>query len=296
MTSLPPDGLHRDVPAPIYHAWPLPSSTLLNEMWKHSPAHAMRRRSEPLNTDSLRIGTAVHLLVLEGEDAFLSRFAVGGPVNPKTNKPYGSDTDKFAEWAAEMRQAGRECIFTTEADSVRGMARSIAEHPAAYAHLEASSADRELSGIFRPFGDSKLRCKFRLDGYAESFAAIVDLKTTQSANYWDLRRTVPQYGYHRQAALYLRGARACGLEAEHFVFLWVEKEPPHAVAVSELDLPDIEAGERQVEELLRRWDECDERGEWPGYDEECFTLSLAQWVREETYAQRSGTLDIGGMW
>ena len=35
---------------------------------------------------------------LKGQNVYASEFALGGPVNPKTGKAYGSNTKKFAEW------------------------------------------------------------------------------------------------------------------------------------------------------------------------------------------------------
>jgi len=300
VADMPSDGLHRDIPAATYHAWPLPSSTLLNESWRYSPAHALRRMGEPIDSASLRIGTALHLLVLEGEDAFRSQFAWGGPVNPKTGKAFGSDTDKFREWAAAIRAEGKECITTEEANAVRGMAASIVDHPGAFAHLHATKDDREVSGIFRPFEDIELRAKFRADGIAPSFGAIVDLKTTQSANFWDWRSSIVKWGYHRQAALYLMGAQACGLDVQDFVWLVVDKEPPYAVGLYRLDMTDIGVGDTQVRELLREWHQCVESGEWPAYGDECITVSLPRWSRIQTLAQRRGGTDemeqIGGEW
>jgi hypothetical protein len=297
VADIPPDGIHRGVPASTYHGWPLPSSTLLNEMWRRSPAHAQRRMSEPLDSASLRIGTALHLLVLEGEDAFREGFAWGGPINPKTGKPFGSDTDKFRDWAEAIRAEGKECITTAEADAVRAMAASLIDHPGAYAHLMATKDEREVSGVFTPFDDIGLRAKFRADGIATSFGAMVDLKTTQSANYWDWRTSVVNYGYHRQAALYLKGANRLGLDVQDFVWVCVEKEPPYAVGLYRLDMDDLGIADTQVEELLRLWHQCVESGEWPAYDDECITVSLPHWARKQTLAQRRGTLELeGGGW
>ena len=50
------------------------------------------------------IGRAAHTLILEGLDRFEEDFAVGGPVNPKTGQPFGSDTKAWAEWAEAIGQ------------------------------------------------------------------------------------------------------------------------------------------------------------------------------------------------
>ncbi|MFW5732358.1 MAG: hypothetical protein ACOCZU_04020, partial [Planctomycetota bacterium] len=51
------------------------------------------------DTPALLVGRATHVRILEGRDAYESRFALGGPINPRTQKPFGSTTKAFAEWA-----------------------------------------------------------------------------------------------------------------------------------------------------------------------------------------------------
>ena len=52
------------------------------------------------DSPALLIGRATHVRILEGRDVYEAAFAFGGPVNPKTGKPFGSNTKAFAEWAA----------------------------------------------------------------------------------------------------------------------------------------------------------------------------------------------------
>src|SRR5690554_1058793 len=57
--------------------------------------------ADPRNGDTpaLLIGRATHVRILEGRDVYEAEFAFGGPMNPKTGKPFGSNTKAFAEWA-----------------------------------------------------------------------------------------------------------------------------------------------------------------------------------------------------
>jgi len=105
----------------------------------------------------------------------------------------------------------------------------------------------------------------------------VDLKSTQDASE-HFAKSCANYGYHRQAAMYLDGLRTLGLDAEHFIFVAAEKAPPYAVGVYELDYDAIERGRdlyRADLELLAR---CMERDEWPAYSPELVTLSLPRWA------------------
>ena len=48
------------------------------------------------DTPALLIGRATHCRILEGRDAYEAQFAIGGPVNPRTDKPFGKDTSGSA--------------------------------------------------------------------------------------------------------------------------------------------------------------------------------------------------------
>ena len=89
-------------PAAQYHAKAdryLSSHQLLDFIrcpWLH------RKKSVGLIEDSdsasYLIGRAAHTRILEGRDAYEAAFALGGPINEKTGKPFGAGTKAFAEW------------------------------------------------------------------------------------------------------------------------------------------------------------------------------------------------------
>jgi len=47
---------------------------------------------EDTDSPAFLLGRAAHSRILEGRDVYESRFALGGPINPKTGKPYGPNT------------------------------------------------------------------------------------------------------------------------------------------------------------------------------------------------------------
>jgi len=44
------------------------------------------------------LGRAAHCRILEGRDAYEAQFAIGGPINPRTKKPFGKETKAFRDW------------------------------------------------------------------------------------------------------------------------------------------------------------------------------------------------------
>jgi hypothetical protein len=57
--------------------------------------------------------------LLKGEDSFISRFDSYSPINYSTRKPYGEDTQKYANWAKEVRQDGKIPIHPLTMDRAK---------------------------------------------------------------------------------------------------------------------------------------------------------------------------------
>jgi len=55
-------------------------------------------------------------LLLKGVDSFGARFDFHAPVNPSTKKPYGEDSQKYADWAREVRREGKRPIHPSDMD------------------------------------------------------------------------------------------------------------------------------------------------------------------------------------
>ena len=84
-----------------------------------------------------------------------------------------------------------------------------------------------------------------------------------------------EYGYRCQAAFYRRVAQLLGLDFDPaFVFVVVEKEPPHLVTVVEFDGEALEEGDRLNRRTIDLYPQCTATGEWPGYS----AISLPYWA------------------
>jgi hypothetical protein len=156
-------------------------------------------------------------------------------------------------------------------DLAEAMRDAVMAHPVAAALLVAGESELSLA-----WEQDGVGCKGRLDLHAGS--VIADLKTTQDASPESFAASSWRYGYHRQAALYLSGARAVGLDAQRYVVIAVEKDAPHAVALYEYDHGALDAGEQQVRRLLALYQRCVEEDRWPGYGDEVRPLTLPGWA------------------
>mgnify|MGYP000863307416 FL=1 len=224
---------------------------------------------------SYRVGRAAHVRILEGREVYERSFALGGPVNEKTGKPFGAGTKAFAEWVAAQ---GKPVLSNEQVDLVEQMAAGVGMNDEAVALLLYGRAEgvarAEYCGV---------PCQIRID-WLHPHRGIVDLKTCDDLTWFetDARR----YGYHRQMAFYkavlekaaegycdhedIATGRATGNRVErvpvHLVA--VEKREPYRCGVWRVSEETLAQAQRENEAAIRRLVACRESGEWPtGFEE-----------------------------
>lgn len=232
----------------------------------HYHARHVAKMAPRETTAAMRLGSALHALVLEPE-TFDSSYVV---------QTWDARTKAGKEERDAALASGRVVLDGDDADDLRSMAAALMAHPVA-SRILAERVHTEHP-IFWTDADSGLRCKARLDAVSAigSASAIVDLKSTTDASPEGFARQVANLGYHVQAAHYLDGWRACGGDAETFVFVVVEKSAPYAVAVYELDTEALAIGDMKRRSLLDLLAECRRADRWPGYQTQ--TISLPRWA------------------
>lgn len=250
------------------------SLKLFRESVERYAAIRVHGSMEPdLPTPAMELGTQLHTLVLEGVEALQDQYAIGGPVNPKTGKPYGDDTKAFAEWfqdqgKARGMSADRFKFLAAMRDGVmrNAFARQVIEAP--------GSVEYRIDWDDAATG---LPLKLRADKVTNR-GLIGDLKTTDDITPDAFGRSVFNFEYHCQAALYLAGAQTQGIGGP-FVFVVVSKTPPHECATYVLDPVSLHIGEQVndktlAELLIRR-----QSGDWSGrWSQDLYTVSLPAWA------------------
>lgn len=204
------------------------------------------------------VGRAAHVRILEGRDEYQRQFAVGGPINPKTGKPYGANTNAYAEWAAAQ---GKPVLTEDQAQLVESMAVGVAMND----HAVDLISDGQAEGVTRATYEG-VPCQIRLDWFTRS-QGIVDLKTADDLTYFeaDARR----YGYAYQLAFY-RAVLALVMDGElspvHLIA--VEKKEPFRCGVWRISDDTLDQCARENAAAIRRLRDCNRLGHWPtGYEE-----------------------------
>jgi len=241
------------------------------ELWVGRKAGRYPPRKQ---TEALTFGIAAHCFILEGPDVFYKQFAVGGPINEKTGKPYGTDTKAFAEWSAAQ---GRQCVSNGDLSTIIKMSIAVAGNKDA---VDALIGDPEV--VYRcGYISPSLILQCRADKISESRRIIADLKTTDSLA--KFRRSIFDLGYYRSAAHYREVVRLVRGDDEpfRFVFVAVEKSPPYAVGVYELDEDLLERGRLEVSSALKRMVAV-KAGASPRRDPPGITMvGMPKWMRGE---------------
>lgn len=202
------------------------------------------------------IGRAAHCRVLEGDDELRRRFAIGGPVNPKTGKPYGSDTKAYAEWAATI---GKPAISQEVADLCERLAIAVGEH----AEAAALIAEGQAEGVVRT-DYAGLSSQIRID-WTHPERGIVDLKTIDNLDWFEVQAR--NFSYAHQLAFYrdILAAVAGRVPTVHVIA--VEKQEPYRVGVWRFTDQVLDAAARENLAAIHRLKHCRATDLWPtGYE------------------------------
>lgn len=262
-------GLIPSISNQDYHAMEGVSKSGLDQFAK-SPAHYISALQTPrAETQAMRIGSLFHSLILEPETIRI----VPAPACDRRTK---AGKAEYAEFCAVNE--GAEVVSADEWEMLSGMACSIKDHPAANALLGGNG--RAENSLFWKDVDTGVLCKCRPDFYRAD-GIVVDLKTTEDASPRAFMCSIAKYRYHVQSAFYSDGLTTALFPVKGFVFVAVEKKPPYAVAVYQLDNQAVEAGRVLYKDELLKMAVCMVDNNWPAYSTRIETLSLPDWAVRE---------------
>lgn len=244
-----------------YHAHPALGSSRLRELLK-SPAHF--RANLRRETEALQLGSLVHTLVLEPH-AFPERYLVVPRIDGRTKE------GKAAK--AALADDPRIAVDGETMAEASACATSIMSH-IVYQQIRDAQVEHT---VFWTDAETGIECKARFDVLGP---LLVDLKTTRDASPKGFQRAIATYGYHIQAAHYMAGAIANGMEPRGFLFACVETSAPYLAAGYLLGNPTLEQGERERREALLTYAQCLREDRWPGYnDDRIEVIDLPNWAQ-----------------
>lgn len=239
------------------------SKSLLDLVHK-SPAHfqAYLQGEQKDPTPAMLFGSLVHSVILGQED-----YAVAPQCDRRTKE------GKAIYEAFVQESEGKEIIATLDQyQQALKIKEAVLSHPKAAALLSEGIAEKP---IFGQLGGVPARCK--PDFLNTKYNVCIDIKTTSNSSPDEFAKSVWNFRYHVQAAMYLDLTRA-----QKFFFIAVEKDAPYNCEVYELDVESIEIGRQEYLADIETYKECLKTQNWHGYTEtqDIHIISLPNWAKK----------------
>lgn len=262
-----------DMPNEDYHSSLGVSKSGL-DLIARSPAHYKYPKPR-IATRGMEMGTAIHTASLE-PDRFDSEYVIVD-CSARNLKAY---KDQKAITGGELTltaDEGKKVMGMRESVENDHQAMSIITQPGRN-ELSAMAQDPETGVIIRA----------RFDLLTDSGIAL-DLKKTQDVRPHKFMRSVSDYRYHVQDAMYsFVYELITGEPLKEFWFLAVEEESPHSCHMYQLSDLAKEMGAYYFRRDLRTYAECVKSGKWGHPDIEDNILDLPNW----TVSQYENDLEV----
>lgn len=257
------NGIH-DISIDDYHnSLGLSRSALME--FKRSPFHYWYKFlcNPDINSDSsnsMDFGNLVHCLVLEPHK-FHDNFLIKPAMDRRTN------AGKLAFNQFTSILAGRIGVTHEQIEQANAIAKAVKDNEIANALLTDCHIEKS---IYFTHSDTGIQCKARPDAWNGSI--VVDLKTTNDASYRAFQASAFKFGYFLQAGMIYKALFSIGVIMEKYVILAVEKEPPYALAIYDIDYESINYGIGQFDKLMTSFAHCQKNDKWPGFGLQTLTI------------------------
>lgn len=243
-----------------------------------SPQHFFNRDKLAKETEAMRLGTLLHLGVLEPE-RFKNSYAIE-PEYYEDGTPINRRVKAHREFLDGWRQVNKDkiTIRPEELDSIIGMLTSIGMHK--YACQLFTGGNAEVTGFGEYDGvPIKGKADYIIPNHARYGRVGIDLKKTQDASRKGFSRSIWNYRYQLQAAIYCKI-----FKLDNFIWVAVEdtKNPNFApIGIYRAHETVIEKGEEKLKFLINLYKHCEKNKEWYGYTNGVEDGFLPSWVASE---------------
>jgi hypothetical protein len=265
-------GIHRRLPFDKYKLLSFLNHSTLKNI-KRSPMHLAYLAEHPQPaTAALQRGSLVHDVILLPDKKFV--IWEGGDRRKK---------DVKEKYDALVAAHGEENITAkVDHDLACAIRDAVLNDPFARPFFfdKFSLADNREVSFVGEDQETHLMLKGRADLQVEDI--IVELKTAESCSRDDFEKSIFNYSYHTQQAFYRKVAAACGVTITDHVFVVVESNPPHAVAVYRLLDDVVNLGAAIVRDWLDTYAECVRSRIWPGPSTGIQDIGLPTWAVRKT--------------
>ena len=223
--------------------------------FRHCPSIYYQKKTGIIadaDSTAYMLGRGAHTRILEGHAKYLHSYAIGGPINEKTGKPYGEKTKAYAEWAAEQ---DKDVLSIDHDQLITDMADSVAGHNEA-AHLLADGVAEKVARVRL----HDVPCQIRCD-WMHPRKGLVDLKTCENLDWFE--NDISRYGYMFQMAFYRAVLQEYFGVVVDVHIIAVEKRKPHRVGVWHLSSAPLDQAEKINRVAIHSLKRCQDDDYWP---------------------------------
>ena len=181
--------------------------------------------------------------------------------NTVVYNPFPDFRTKAAQELRDKAMADGKIVVSVEMQrQVEAAIKEVMAHPVAGPVVEHSRKQVVLLNKIKG-----VQFKALVDLAPTDQPCLYDFKTTSSLSIRGISKATDDFGYHVQAALYLKMWNLCHPDDQRsrFRFIWQASEPPYEVAVTELPAFDISAGEEWAADQIDRLLIAHKTGYWP---------------------------------
>lgn len=222
------EKMELDLPAEIYRSLEGISNSMLSYTSRGYNHFVEAMEGEKIETREMLMGSAIHdsiLLPYTFKEKYISI--------PKFDKR----TKKSKEILKSLKLEKRIPINEDDYQKILNITQIFHDHPTI---KNLFSEGYPETSFFWRYDNSQ--CKGRTDWFRED-GIIIDIKTCKDCSLSEFQESLIFWKYDRQAAYYLDGvSQVLKKQFNTFIFIVVEREPPHEIAIYSLDESAINIG------------------------------------------------------
>jgi len=189
------------------------------------------------------------------------------------HKPWSNQLKYCKAWNKEQRDLGLTPYSSADYDKASTIIKNIHEHETAGPWMQGG---KDQVAIVWEDKETGLLCKGRIDKLHPDY--VVDLKSTVNASPSEFRRTMNNFLYHVQGAMYSGGlSQLNGGDYLPFNLVVAESDAPHCVATYIIGDESIVKGEELFKRAIHKYKDYLEMGP-TGYSKLPQEIEIPQWA------------------
>lgn len=268
-------GIHYGIPAAVYHSDPAPTPSLSSGVARTilSQSLAAAHREHPRlggkkrdATEAMNTGSIVHSLLANNCDDFeIGNF-----------DSYRSGAAQL--WRDSVLKSGRNAVLEKDLDEAKKIEASIRANVCNGGITNDPFSQLGKSEVTLIWQEGETYCRALLDRLVidpNGYADVWDWKTTNDVTDRGILQSVVKYGYHIQAAFYLRGLAAVlpsHARRLSFTFVFVLVSEPYTVRRVCLSAEFLGVGKADCANAILQWQHALATNHWPDGSHETLTI------------------------